>query len=213
MTAAAPLEMTAHLAYRAALMRAIAGADGERGALLRAALDRRDHRAALRLLMAEHGTAVHGYCVRVLGDPALGADVQQQVFEQAYRDLATLKSAEHARSWIFGIAHHRCLDAIKARRRAEKRFSHDEEEIDLVAAEPRDLGASLDAPVLARALDECIRALSHESRMAVLLRFQEGMTYEDMGRMCREKPATLQARVSRALPGLRRCLEEKGVEP
>jgi len=49
--------------------------------------------------------------------------------------------------------------------------------------------------------------------MAVLLRFQEGLPYEEMGRMCREKPATLQARVTRALPLLRRCLEGKGIEP
>lgn len=207
------LESARPFAYGPAPMRPSADAPEASAELLRAALGRGDHRTALRLLMTAHGAPVYAYCRRALGDAALAADVHQQVFEQAYRDLPRLKAPEHARSWVFGIAHHRCLDAVKARRRAEKRFVHDDEEVADREAEAADLPASLDAPVRARALDECIRALSHESRMAVLLRFQESMTYEDMGRMCREKPATLQARVARALPALRRCLEEKGVAP
>ncbi|WP_437829047.1 RNA polymerase sigma factor [Sorangium sp. So ce1153] len=211
-----PLEALSPLAYLAERMagrRAVQ--DGERPQdPLHAALDRGDHRAALRALMAEHGAAVYGYCTRVLGDATLGADVHQQVFEEAYRDLGKLLRPEHARSWLFGIANHRCLDAIKARRRREKRFVGDDDEaLADVADEPRDLTERVDAPTVATALSACLRELSAESRMAVLLRFQEGMTYEDMGRMCREKSTTLQARVTRALPLLRRCLEGKGIEP
>jgi len=181
--------------------------------LLRGALDRGDHRAALRVLMMEHGSAIFGFCVRMVQNPTLGADVHQQVFEEAYRDLGKLQRSERARSWLFGIANHRCLDAIKARRRAEKRFVGDPDGLSDVADEPQEPGAHADAPTMAKALDECIRALSAEARMAVLLRFQEELTYEEMGRMCRENATTLQARVTRALPLLRRCLEGKGIEP
>lgn len=210
-----PLEALSPLAYLAERMagrRAVEGGERPEGSL-HAALDRGDHRAALRALMAEHGAAVYDYCARVLGDATLGADVHQQVFEEAYRDLGKLQRPEHARSWLFGIANHRCLDAIKARRRREKRFVGDDEALADVADEPRDLAERVDATTVAEALSACLRALSAESRMAVLLRFQEGMTYEDMGRMCREKSTTLQARVTRALPLLRRCLEGKGIEP
>jgi RNA polymerase sigma-70 factor (ECF subfamily) len=182
---------------------------------LRAALERGDRRAALRALMTAYGTVVHGYCVRVLEDRTLAADVHQQVFEEAYRDLAKLRRTDMARSWLFGIANHRCLDAVKARRRTKKRFSADDdgEVLDALAADVPDPMHRLDEPALARALDACLRTLSAEVRMAVLLRFQEELTYEDMGRMCREKPATLQARVARTLPALRRCLEKRGIQP
>lgn len=180
---------------------------------LRRALETRDHRAALRLLMAEHGTAVYGFCARTLADRELAADVQQQVFEEAYRDMGTLQKGESARSWLFGIARHRCLDAIKARRRWAKRFEAADGAGENVEAEPDDPAYRLDASVTARAIDECIRGLAVEARMAVVLRFQEGMSYEDMGRICREKAGTLQARVARALPFLRRCLEGKGISP
>jgi DNA-directed RNA polymerase specialized sigma24 family protein len=41
----------------------------------------------------------------------------------------------------------------------------------------------------------------------VLLRFQQGLSFEEMSAICREKPGTLQARVARALPVLRDCIE------
>jgi DNA-directed RNA polymerase specialized sigma24 family protein len=48
-------------------------------------------------------------------------------------------------------------------------------------------------------------------RMALIMRHFEGMTFEEMGQLLGEKPATLQARVARAMPGLRRFLIAKGV--
>ena len=46
-----------------------------------------------------------------------------------------------------------------------------------------------------------------------MLRYSEGMSYERIAEICREKAGTLQARVARAMPVLRKCLTGKGVEP
>ena len=48
---------------------------------------------------------------------------------------------------------------------------------------------------------------------AVLLRFQQGLSYPEIARLSNEKAPALQVRVARALPVLRRCLEEKGMAP
>ncbi len=171
-----------------------------------------DARSRLGALMRAHGDGVYAYCVRMLRDPSLAADVLQQVFEQAYRDLGTLRDERQARSWLFGIAHHRCQDALKARKRREARLSGDPDGLDAMPDSQPNALERVAASEVARALDACVRELSAESRTAVLLRFQEGMTYEHMATVCSEKPATLQARVTRALPVLRRCLEARGVE-
>jgi len=60
-------------------------------------------------------------------------------------------------------------------------------------------------------LMECLRKLAPNIRSAVLLRFQDEISYQEMSQICLEKPATLQARVVRALPVLRQCLEQGGV--
>lgn len=173
----------------------------------------RQARVALGALMRDHGSAIYGYCARLVSDESLAADVHQQVFEQAFRDLGTLGDPKKARSWLFGIAHHRCLDAIKARRRQARRFTDDDGTVPEAAADQPEAWEQVDASRIAGALDACVENLSPESRTALLLRYQEGMTFEKMSSICREKPGTLQARVVRALPLLRRCLEAKGIVP
>lgn len=162
--------------------------------------------------MRAHGSDIHAYCARVLRNPTLAADVSQQVFEQAFRDLFSMREVSNERAWLFGVAHHRCLDALKAQRRAQRRIV-DDMVMDERESEELEPSSRAEQAQLALVLDECLSRLSPEVRAALLLRFQEGMTYESMSTVCEEKPATLQARVARAMPLLRRCLKAKGLEP
>ncbi len=167
----------------------------------------------LGVLMRQHGAAVFTYCVRMMKDPALAEDVHQHVFEQAYRDLGALREEEQAKSWLFGIAHHRCLDRLKSERRWSSRVGGRDEDLAEVPSREVEPGEALDRQRTLEALDACVRSLPPEARTAVLLRFHQSLTYESMATTLREKAATLQARVTRALPALRRCLSAKGVAP
>ena len=42
-----------------------------------------------------------------------------------------------------------------------------------------------------------------------MLRYQSGFTFEELAELFSQKPGTLQARVMRALPVLRKCIEAK----
>lgn len=174
-----------------------------------AALDGADPDHALDLLMHAYGRSLYRYCRQMLPDADLADEVHQMTFVQAYEGLFRFARRSSLRTWLFGIAHHRCLDAIKIARRRERRFELRAElpdrPVPAVNAEER-----LTALSRLRDLGRCLRELAPRARNAVLLRFQEGITYEEMARLSGERPATLQARVARALPVLRRCLERKG---
>jgi RNA polymerase sigma-70 factor (ECF subfamily) len=171
-----------------------------------------DRDAVLTRLMADHGAAVYGYCVRVLRDRVLAEDVLQQVFLEVHRDLDRFEGRSHIRSWLFGIASHRCQDAIKSRRRRERRFTTDDQAVALAVDTTADPRQPLDVARANQALDDCLGQLSTETRSAVLLRFHAAMSYEEMAEPLGEKADTLRARVCRALPVLRRCLEAKGLD-
>jgi RNA polymerase sigma-70 factor, ECF subfamily len=173
-------------------------------------LETNDRRAVLARLMSEHGDAVYGLCVRILRDSALAEDVLQQVFVEAHRDLQRFEGRSSMKTWLLAIAGHRCQDAIKARHRRDKRFLTDEQAVANVADPTPDAHVRLDRARSLQALDDCIETLSAESRTAVLLRFQAGLSYEEMAAALRAKADTLHARVTRAMPVLRRCLETKG---
>lgn len=180
---------------------------GESGIFV--ALERSDPDSALRLLMHAYGAPVFRYCRQMLGDSDSAQEAHQLTFVQAYEGLNRFARRSTLRTWLFGIAHHRCLDLLKSSRRREKRFAPLDGLDDHPAADAttEDLLASR---ARVNALEECLRELAPRVRAAVLLRFQQGITYEEMARLEGERPATLQARVARALPVLRRCLERRG---
>jgi RNA polymerase sigma factor (sigma-70 family) len=67
----------------------------------------------------------------------------------------------------------------------------------------------LDQAQLQRALVACLRELDDKLRTVLLLRFQQGFSYEEMAVVCGEKAGTLHARVARALPDLRVRIEHR----
>ncbi|MFL6198643.1 MAG: RNA polymerase sigma factor [Thermoanaerobaculia bacterium] len=183
--------------------------DPERTAL--AALDRRSHEEALAILMREYGSGVYRYCRQMVGED-LAEEMQQMTFVQAYEALPKFARRSSLRTWLFGIARHRCLDAAKMTRRRRQRFGPLEDAPDLPVPE-----ASAEDRLAERsragALERCLRQLAPRVRDAIVLRFQQGLSYPEIARLSGEKAPALQVRVARALPVLRRCLEDKGMAP
>lgn len=185
-------------------------ADVEQEAL--AALDRGDTRAALEVLMRAYKAAVFRFCRRMLGDDALADDVRQQTFIQAFSDLPRFSRRSSLRTWLFSVARHRCLDASKIRQRSQQLFLHPGDLPDQPdgseSAEHRVQRGSVQ-----RAIDACLNELTPATRAAVVLRYVQNFSYEEMAVACGEKAGTLQARVARSMPLLQQCLEAKGVTP
>jgi RNA polymerase sigma-70 factor (ECF subfamily) len=184
---------------------AVAKNDPERDAL--DALSRGNADGALTVLMRAYGDALYRYCRQMVGSDDLADEVHQQVFVQAYRALEGFTRRSSFRSWLFAIARHRALDALKLLRRWRRRFLLGPRLPE--ARDPRP-GAEVDLIVLeeSRRLERALTRLRPKVRAAVLLRFLEGMTFSEMAEICGEAAGTLQARVARAIPVLRSALEE-----
>lgn len=167
-----------------------------------------ERRAAIVELMRAHGDAVLGFCIRVLRDRDLAEEMRQQTFLEAFRDFDRFQGRSSRRAWLFGIASHRCLDALR------KRHSGWIESDDDALINRHDPGSGpreqLEHAQLTAALEACMKALSPEVRMTVLLRFQTELSYEELAVQLSTRADALQMRVTRALSSLRRCLETKG---
>jgi RNA polymerase sigma-70 factor (ECF subfamily) len=177
--------------------------DAEREAL--AAVARGDTVVALRCLMQRYGTAVYRYCRAALHDAALADDVHQQIFLAAFRDLARFHGRSSLRTWLFAVARHRVLDAVKSRRRMQNQLTS---EVPGEIGDSRPLAdETIDEVRLQEALVTALRELDEDTRTAVLLRYQQGLTLDEMSEVCSEKPGTLGARLKRAMPRLRVRIE------
>jgi RNA polymerase sigma-70 factor (ECF subfamily) len=182
---------------------AVARADADADIVALAAAG--DTAGALRRLMQRHGAAVYRYCREALRDAALADDVHQQVFLGAFHDLPRFRRRSTVRTWLFAIAHHRVLDTIKRLGRAQAHITDAElTEIPDPGPSPAD---SIDDARLRKALIASLDTLHESLRIPVLLRYHQGFSFDEIAVICGEKPATLRARVLRALPVLRASIE------
>jgi RNA polymerase sigma-70 factor, ECF subfamily len=73
---------------------------------------------------------LHRYCARMTGSVFDGEDIAQGALFEAYRKIETLAHPGLLRSWLFSIAHNRCIDFMRrqrARGRAETQFAEDQD--------------------------------------------------------------------------------------
>jgi RNA polymerase sigma-70 factor (ECF subfamily) len=178
-----------------------------------AALSRGDLQHAFTLLMTRYGDPVYRYALATTGDAQLAEEVRQQVFVEVYRDLPGFGGRAPVRGWLFAIVRHRCLDATKVQRRWGLRYKNElpgDPEIDRIAgmvSDQTELMEQLDRHRLAQVVDRCLQTLTPAAREAVLLRYQQELSYDEAAEVTGERPGTLQQRVARALPVLRKCVE------
>lgn len=180
----------------------------DRDADVLVALAGADVRGALTLLMQRYGDGVHHYCRRMVGEAAAD-DIHQRVFVDAYRGLPTFDGRSSVRTWLYAIARHRCIDDHRGRRRRAARETPDDVVVAQVADPGADPSISVDELRALAALGECIERLAPTTRDAVLLRYQEGLAYEEMALRSGERAGTIGRRVARALVALRGCVEGK----
>lgn len=172
---------------------------------LEAAFFARDRRRTLALLMARHGARIYRYAMAMTHMRDVAEDVRQQVFVEAYRDLGSVADPASLAMWIFGIARHRCLDAVSALARWNQR--HVPELPDGPEQRGHEPDRDLDRRRLADTLASCLARLAPAARDAVVLRYQQELSYDEAAAVAGDLPGTLQRRVARALPVLRRCVE------
>ncbi|HZJ52608.1 MAG TPA: RNA polymerase sigma factor [Myxococcaceae bacterium] len=166
--------------------------------------------AALRMLMDAYGTQLFAVCSRFIPDRALAEDVHQTCFVQAYQSLSRVLERESIAAWLMAIARNRCLDALKIHRR-RRRWQVLHATLPEVGDGHSTAEDEVHRASLVQRLRRALDVLSTEARRAVELRYDEMLSYEEMSQLCGARPGTLQMRVTRAMPALRRSLEAQGI--
>lgn len=179
----------------------------------RAAICRGADRDAITILVRAFGPLVLRYCRAILHDTADAEDLLQITFLHAQRGLASAATHPSLKAWLLVIARHRCFDLLRARRRRPRvDAGASADAVMRLPAQEAGVSAELAARWLGAELEACLDALDPRARAAVVMRFRDQLSYDEIAAATGEKVVTLRVRVSRALPILRRCLEAKGVE-
>ncbi|MDB4914815.1 MAG: polymerase sigma factor, sigma-70 family [Gemmatimonadetes bacterium] len=139
--------------------------------------------------------------LRILGNREDAEEAVQDAFLRAFRALDGYEDRERFSAWLTRILVNQCRTMLARAQKREAVFS----DLDLNAAESlveRD-GDEASWPDLGRALAQ----LSPDQREAVVLRYSDDLTYDEMARITGVGESALKMRVQRAFGRLRALLE------
>jgi RNA polymerase sigma-70 factor, ECF subfamily len=178
------------------------------GALRKAAVDAKSQ--AIQILMTAYGEALLGFILRFTRNRDSAKDVRQQVFLEAFQGIGKFEGRSSLWSWLCGIAYHRSIDELKRAKRNDAGA-----DFDVWAALGGKPNEGMDEGRVQkmRALEHCLGKLKDDHRAQVLMRFQAGMSFAEIGEAVGEEHGTVQVRISRVLPKLKKCLKDRGYTP
>lgn len=156
---------------------------------------------AFRLLVERYYRAAYSSAFAVLGNSSDAEEMAQETFVQVHAKLDLLREPGALAGWIWRIARDSALKHLRKHKRMV-RMPEVPESAGGETADARVLAAE-EGDSLRRALEE----LPQEMRQALLMRYWEGLDYEQMAHRSGVSPAALYQRVCRGLKQLRAAME------
>ncbi len=147
-------------------------------------------------LVDEHQSMVFSLALRMTGDRGLAEEIAQDVFMELDRHLAKIASPDHACFWLRRVAMSRSADALRRRRVRG---------IDLWVEMDENHGAQTEerGSPLAAQIDGLLATLPEAQRSVLILRYQEGLTPEEIAATLGAPLVTVKSNLQRGLKLLR----------
>jgi RNA polymerase sigma-70 factor (ECF subfamily) len=163
----------------------------------------RGERDAFRVLFEKHKDRVYSVALRYSGDAAAAMDIAQETFLKLFSSIRSFRGESGFESWLFRLVVNQCLDQ---RRRTRRVMPMVDGLLDLLRAP----GLSAMDEMLRAELGERVRsavgALPAEQRMVIVLRYTEGLSYDEIAEAVGCSAGTVASRLNRAHRTLERRL-------
>ena len=174
---------------------------------------------AFRAIVERHQESVYRLVLRMVRDPGLAEDIAQETFLKAYRALPGYDPRWKLSSWLLKIAHNATIDHLRRQRLDTTPLDLGPESeggspIDRLADDSVvDAEQRLRGRALARDLQTALASLEPAYRELLLLRFQEGLAYQEIADVTGLPLGTVKVRLHRGRKRLADLLTARGWAP
>jgi RNA polymerase sigma-70 factor (ECF subfamily) len=171
-------------------------------------------------LVLKYQDMMYRISLRILNNEASADDATQNAMIQAYRNIRSFRGGSF-RSWLARVTVNASYDEMRRwRRQASMSFEQVNQEGDEIESLPWMMDPSAgpeeryDSVELRDALQHCVKALTPDYRLVVVLVDVEGMSYEEVARAANIPVGTVKSRLARARGQLRKSLQSyRGLLP
>ena len=161
--------------------------------------------AAWESLLARYRLPLYAYVFELVHQEQTSLDIVQESFIAAARHIQSLRQDDKFGSWLFNIAHQKCIQHWRRQRPAELAVEPLDENLPDVDAGPEEL---LIRKEQEDAFMKALGQLAVPHRAVVLLHYIEDFPLEDIARITGTQVGTVKSRLHYARRALRKLLEE-----
>jgi len=158
---------------------------------------------AFRLLFEAHRDRVYSIALRYCGDESAAMDIAQETFLKLLSSIGDFRGGASFESWLYRIVVNRCLDHQRRGRRLLPFF---EGLVDLLRAPAESALEELLHAERTQDVQKMVGTLPPEQRIVVVLRYTEGLAYEEIAEILGCSVGTVASRLNRAHKALERRL-------
>ena len=155
---------------------------------------RQGDRAAFQLLFETYKDKVFSIAVYSSGDRSLAEDVTQQIFLKLFTAIQQFRGDSEFSTWLYRLVVNACLDE---RRRRRKLLPWGETVAMRNPSEKKPQEKQYDRLEIAEAVREAIGQLKPKFRLPILLKYIEGMSYEEIASVMGCSKGTVASRLNR----------------
>jgi RNA polymerase sigma-70 factor (ECF subfamily) len=158
---------------------------------------------AFRALFETYKDKVYSIALRYCCDSAAAMDIAQETFLKLLSSIQDFRGEAGFDSWLYRLVVNCCLDR---QRRGRRLIPFLKDLADLVCVSRETALNALLRSEEERHVQEAVGKLSPEQRMAVVLRYTEGLSYEEIAQISGCSKGTVASRLNRAHKALERRL-------
>jgi RNA polymerase sigma-70 factor, ECF subfamily len=165
-------------------------------------------------LLKQHQLPLYTYVAELLRDDTAALDVVQETFAAAVRHIASLRDDRKFASWLFGIAHQKCVQHWRRAKRADALFAPASVDDENSPADWPDANESDPRGILLRREDAdaffvLVEKLPEAQRSALLLHVLEDFSLEEIAGITAVPLGTVKSRLHHAKRALRELVEAR----
>ena len=163
--------------------------------------------ASFGVLLDKHRSPVVHFLYRMVQNHAVAEELAQEVFLRVYRSRSSYEPTARFTTWLFRIATHLALNALRDGKNERLQERLDDDSSDMPVRQVSDLRPSVEQSLVYQAkLDEvrrAIAALPEKQRAAVLMHKYEEMEYAQIARVLNCSESAVKSLLFRAYETLR----------
>jgi len=149
---------------------------------------------AADILVKRYYTDILRYCKRHIIDQNLAEDATQETFYRVFRSLMRYQDKERFRAWLYMIARNICIDENRKQKNT-------------IPLELEDIGEesnNIHQIENSDEIEQLLSVLPAEQREAILLYFEDELTYKEIGKILGIPARTVQSRVKNGIKAIKK---------